>query len=233
MNAIINFARRPVHEHTILKWRKAGSCPANADATACWCESDKEGKCWERSEQTEMVPNLLKGGEDSIGVNEAIQRVYFNIGSCAEQCWLNHVPDLRAADPTQRNYGQTPFDIGQCRRDCASFRALEDRLDAVKAFFLSARPTDLWRARGYAEPRDLELALDQEYFEGAVEQGRDLFAQNCARCHSSQEGPTTTSTSTPSTRTIRRCGSTGWATICRCWRARSAPIRRAPCIRTT
>ena len=56
------------------------------------------------------MPNILKGGEDSVGINEAIQRVYFNIGSCAEQCWMNHIPDLRAVDPTQRNYGQTPFD---------------------------------------------------------------------------------------------------------------------------
>ncbi len=189
MNALINIARRPVHEHRILKWRKAASCPTGASADACWCEPGKPGKCWERGEKTEMVPNILKGGEDSIGVNEAIQRVYFNIGSCAEQCWVNHVPDLRAADPNQRNYGQTPFDIGQCRRDCASFRAMEDRLDDVKAFFLSARPTDLWQAWGFSEPRDLEIALEEEFFPGAVELGRDVFAQTCARCHSSQEGP--------------------------------------------
>jgi hypothetical protein len=189
MNAIINFAKRPVHEHRILKWRKAASCPADAPESACWCEPGRDGKCWERSEQTELVPNILKGGEDSVGVNEAIQRVYFNIGSCAEQCWMNHIPDLRAVDPAQRNYGQTPFDIGQCRRDCASFRAIEDRLDDVKAFFLSARPTDLWRARGYDSPRDLEVALNKEFFEGAVELGHDVFVRNCARCHSSQEGP--------------------------------------------
>ncbi|HET6521429.1 MAG TPA: hypothetical protein VFG47_16655 [Geminicoccaceae bacterium] len=189
MNALINVEKRTVHEHRILKWRKAASCAAEAPETACWCEPGKPGKCWERREQTEFVPNILKGGEDSIGVNEAIQRVYFNIGSCAEQCWLNHIPDLRAVDPAQRNHGQTPFDIGQCRRDCASFRAIEDRLDDVKAFFLTARPTDLWRARGLAEPRDLELALDREFFPGAVELGRDVFARTCARCHSSQEGP--------------------------------------------
>jgi hypothetical protein len=189
MNAIINFAQRPLHEHRILKWRKAASCAAGTPETACWCEPGRDGKCWERSEQTELVPNILKGGEDSVGVNEAIQRVYFNIGSCAEQCWMNHIPDLRAVDPAQRNYGQTPFDIGQCRRDCASFRAIEDRLDDVKAFFLSARPTDLWRARGYGSARDLEVALDREFFEGAVELGHDVFARNCARCHSSREGP--------------------------------------------
>ena len=189
MNAIINFAQRPLYEHRILKWRKAGACETGAAETECWCEPGKDGKCWQRSEAVDRVPNILKGGEDSIGINEAIQRVYFNIGSCAEQCWVNHVPDLRTVDPAQRNYGQTPFDIGQCRRDCASFRAIEDRLDDVKAFFLSARPTDLWQARGLDSPRDLEIALDDEYFSGAVELGRDVFAQNCARCHSSQEGP--------------------------------------------
>jgi hypothetical protein len=189
MNALINVARRPLFEHRIVKWRQADACPADADSSACWCEPDKPGKCWERSEQTELVPNILKGGEDSIGINEAIQRVYFNIGSCAEQCWVNHVSDLRAADPAQRNYGQTPFDIGQCRRDCASFRAIEDRLDDVKAFFLTARPTDLWVARGLSDERDLEVALDEEFFDGAVELGRNVFADRCARCHSSQPGP--------------------------------------------
>lgn len=189
MNAIINLLKRPVHEHRVLKWRKAASCSAGALASDCWCEPGKPGKCWERREMTESVPNILKGGEDSVGVNEAIQRVYFNIGSCAEQCWVNHVPDLRAVDPAQRNYGQTPFDIGQCRRDCASFRAIEDRLDDVAAFFMTARPTDLWQARKLSSPKALEAALDKEFGAGAVAQGQKLFAANCAGCHSSQNGP--------------------------------------------
>ncbi len=189
MNAIINFARRPLHEHEVLKWRKAAACPAAASADACWCEPGREGKCWERSLKTELVPHVLKGGEDSIGYNEAIQRVYFNIGSCAEQCWINHLTDLRAVDPAQRNYGQTPMDVGQCRRDCAAFRAIEDRLDDVKSFFLTARPTDLWQARGLDSPRDLEIQLNREFGEDAVEEGRRVFAETCARCHSSQPGP--------------------------------------------
>jgi hypothetical protein len=94
MNAIFNFARRPVFPNTVTKWRKAAQCPGGA--ATCWCEPEKPGKCWQRSEQREMVQSILKGGEDSIGAAEAIQRVYFNIGSCAEQCWLNHLPDLRA-----------------------------------------------------------------------------------------------------------------------------------------
>ena len=187
MNAIINFARRPLSEHRVLKWRKASNCPTGE--AKCWCEPAKLSKCWRQSEQTEWVPNILKGGEDSIGYAEAVQRVYFNIGSCAEQCWINHVPDLRAVDPAQRNYGQTPFDIGQCRRDCASSRAIEDRLDAVVAFLLTARPSDLWKARELPSPQALDAALDAEFGDGAVALGQRVFANNCAKCHSSQEPP--------------------------------------------
>jgi hypothetical protein len=187
MNAIINLAKRPTTEHRVLKWRKAASCP-DGNGANCWCEPGKPGKCWARSELREQVHNILKGGEDSIGAPEAIQRVYFNIGSCAEQCWLNHIPDLRAIDPTQRNYGQTPFDIGQCRRDCAGFRAIEDRLNDLVAFFATARPSDLAQARNITEDQ-LTADLDREFGEGAVGQGRAVFARTCAGCHSSGRPP--------------------------------------------
>jgi hypothetical protein len=188
MNALSNFKSRPVHRHTVLRWGKASQCPGGP-TEVCWCEPEKPGKCWQRREETDMVQNILKGGEDSIGAAEAIQRVYFNIGSCAEQCWLNHLPDLRAIDPAQRNYGQTPFDIGQCRRDCASFRAIEDRLGNLVDFFLSARPADLAKARRVTQPQ-LEAQLDQEFGANAVATGRQVFARTCAGCHSSQQNVT-------------------------------------------
>lgn len=203
MNAIINFARRPLHTAEVLKWRKASACAADAAPDSCWCEPGRQGKCWLRSTESDDVPSILKGGEDSIGYDEAIQRVYFNIGSCAEQCWVNHLTDLRATDPEQRNYGQTPFDIGQCRRDCGSFRAIEDRLDDIRHFFLTARPTDLWVARGLASPRDLEVRLDAEFGDGAVEEGRQVFTDTCARCHSSQPGSADYLATDPADPTLR------------------------------
>jgi hypothetical protein len=190
MNAIINFKKRPTFPgERVVRWRPVASCPAGADADSCWCEPGKPGKCKARSLATEEVPHVLKGGEDSIGLVEAIQRVYFNIGSCSEECWMNHLTDLRQLDPQQRNFGQTPFDIGQCRRDCPSFRAIEDRLDDIRDFFLSRRPTDLYAARGLADRRDLVEQLDGEFGSGAVDRGRVLFAENCARCHSSLKEP--------------------------------------------
>ena len=189
MNAIINLAARPTFEEDIIKWRKTNQCPAGADERACWCEPGRDNKCWERGQETEKVHHILKGGEDSIGIKEAVQRVYFNIGSCSEEGWVNHQVDMRQLDPTRRGYGQTPFDIGQVRRDCAQFRAIEDRLGEVVAFLMTGAPADLYEARGLKDNRELVKQLDKEFGKGAVERGRLVFAQTCASCHSSQNPP--------------------------------------------
>jgi hypothetical protein len=198
MNAIINLARRPVFDGEVInKWRKVAACEKSAPETSCWCEPGRDGKCWQKSTKTETVHHILKGGEDSIGGLEAIQRVYFNIGSCSEQCWVNHLTDLRQLDPQARNFGQTPFDIGQCRRDCPNFRAIEDRLHNILDFFLAhendATDLDVARAneRKAKDPNatytyeDLVADLDKQFGKRAVSRGRAVFAANCARCHSS------------------------------------------------
>ncbi len=199
INAIHNFSQRPeFRDEDVLKWRKVAACAAApAAGEKCWCEPGRERKCWQRSRQKETVHHILKGGEDSIGALEAIQRVYFNIGSCAEACWLNHLTDMRQLDPQARNFGQTPFDVGQCRRDCPNFRAIEDRLPDIAAFLFSkeTHATDLAVARENerksrnAKARythdDLAADLDKQFGKGAVVRGRAVFAETCARCHSS------------------------------------------------
>jgi len=198
INALINTAQRPTFAgEKVKRWRKVAACPSAAQKSVCWCEPGKAGKCWERSVKTETVHHILKGGGDSIGALGAIQRVYFNIGSCAEQCWVNHLTDLRQLDPQARNFGQTPFDIGQCRRDCPSFRAVEDRLHNLLDFFLTApegRARDLVDARAnqrrapYGQA-DLVRDLEQNFGKGSLERGQQVFVANCARCHASAKPP--------------------------------------------
>lgn len=188
MNTIINLPARPLFMETVTKWRKASACPPSSHPDTCWCEF--RDKCWARSTQRELVSHLLKGGEDSIGIKEALQRVYINIGSCAEEAWVNHLTDPFQLDPHQRNFGQTPFRIGQARRECAAFRAVEDRLPDLENFLLTARPTDLYVARGLQDSEALEKELNQEFGKDAVQHGRNLFRQHCAECHSSQPIPT-------------------------------------------
>ncbi len=192
MNALINVLQRPRFENELVnRWRPVSRCADGSNERECWCEPGKPGKCWHRSTEREAVFHILKGGEDSVGDLLAVQRVYINIGSCSEQCWLNHLTDLYQVDPEQRNFGQTPFDIGQCRRDCPNFRAIEDRAHDVISFLLSkkAYSTPIWKAKGHADLDDWIEALEQDYGSGAVDRGRLVFAQNCARCHSTQDGP--------------------------------------------
>ena len=195
INALINLAQRPTFSgEEVSRWRKVAACAAGAPEETCWCEPGRDGKCWEKKlEKENGVHHILKGGEDSIGKLEAIQRVYFNIGSCSEQCWVNHFSDLRQLDSQQRNFGQTPFDIGQCRRDCPNFRAVEDRLPDIFGFLASkeGHATDLQVARANAKSNpsyayeSLLADLETEFGKGAVARGSTVFAENCARCHSS------------------------------------------------
>ncbi len=195
MNALVNLVQRPVFDDELVdRWRATDACAADANDRSCWCEPDNPGKCWERSARPQTVHHILKGGGDSVGADLAVQRVYINIGSCSEQCWLNHLTDLYQMDSAQRNFGQTPFDIGQCRRDCPNFRAIEDRAGNIVNFLFSREgySTPLWQAQGLEDLGDWIDALEAEYGPGKVARGRQVFAENCARCHSSQQGPVDT-----------------------------------------
>ena len=187
-NAIINLTKRPTFTENVNTWRRVEQCPAGASEDSCTC-NPQGSRCYEKSLQSQQVLHVLKGGEDSVGENNAVMRVYVNIGACAEQCWMNHLSDLRVFDKSSRNYGQTPFDIGQCRRDCPGFRALEDRVEMERDFLLQANPFDLYKAKNFTTADEVVPYIEnQRHFgDGAVARGRTVFAQSCARCHSSQK----------------------------------------------
>lgn len=189
VNAISNFTRRPTFKEPVNTWRRVQSCQAGSNEDVCTC-NPQGSRCYNKSlKQEDEILHVLKGGEDSVGKEGAVLRVYINIGACAEQCWLNHLTDLRQIDPNGRNFGQTPFDIGQCRRDCPAFRALEDRVEMERDFLLQAGTFDLYKAKGYATADELVPYIEGErnYGAGAVARGRRVYAQTCARCHSSQK----------------------------------------------
>ena len=195
-NVIINLNKRPTFPNDeLIKWVKTEHCAAGASEQSCWCEPKRNNKCWERRtkkandpmDASDPVMHILKGGEDSVGVLEAIQRVYINIGSCSETCWENHLTNFFVLDPNDRGFGQTPFNISQCRRDCPNFRAIEDRLPDIAAFLLAERPTELYAARKLKNRDQLVAQLDKEYGPDSVQHGKQLFADNCAGCHSSQQ----------------------------------------------
>lgn len=209
INAIINLSQRPLFSENILRWNRVNSC-SGSDEKSCQRVGYKNEngaiagyKNWQWQQQKAEVPHILKGGEDSVGYDLALQRVFVNIGMCSEQCWQNHLTNLRELDFTSRGYDETPFDIGQCRAQCAAFRANEDRTTDLISYLVSRRPTDLKDAlktvkkntgeslvpnhpnKAFVDAKFHQF-LEEKYGAGSVARGQKIYANTCASCHSSQ-----------------------------------------------
>jgi hypothetical protein len=151
INAIINLAQRPTFAGEMVdKWRKVAACRDNEPAAGA--NPGATANAGARASRRETVHHILKGGEDSIGANEAIQRVYSTSGRVRSSAGSTTSPTCANSIRRGRNFGQTPFDIGQCRRDCPNFRAIEDRLDDIAAF-LHSRETNATDPAGCARER--------------------------------------------------------------------------------
>ena len=126
-------------------------------------------------ESEEMpVPHVLKDGADSIGVRGATIRVYVNIGMFSEY-WLtrhNRLIGLKS---------QQPFEIPYARKHSVFWRATEERLDNIAAFFRRLKPFHLADASG----RPAYVTTDST----VMTRGKEVFAESCAACHSSKQPP--------------------------------------------
>lgn len=119
------------------------------------------------------VPRILKDGSDSVGALGALNRVFLNIGLFSED-WITHFRPVTGGKPV------TPIQLSLAQKNSAYWRATEAGTPAIALFFLkAARPDYLAAAPGGAALAD-PPAL--------VAQGRRVFSDTCARCHSSK-GP--------------------------------------------
>jgi hypothetical protein len=127
-----------------------------------------------RDGSTQQVHHILKDGADSIGVAGASLRVYVNIGMCSEY-WLT------LHDAVEGTTGQKPFLIDKARQDCPDYRATEERMPAAEAFLKTIGPMHLADAPGGVQYLTKDTA--------ALQRGKTVFAEKCARCHSSKRPP--------------------------------------------
>jgi cytochrome c5 len=126
-------------------------------------------------EKEEMaVPHILKDGADSIGVPGATIRVYINIGMFSEYWLTRHNRLIGLTD-------QKPFEIPYAREHSVFWRATEERLANVAAFFRRLQPFHLADAPGGAA----HITTD----EAVLNRGKLVFANSCAYCHSSKQPP--------------------------------------------
>jgi len=121
---------------------------------------------------TVWTPRVLKDGSDSVGVMGALNRVYLNIGTFSEE-WLLHFNPLVGGKPI------SPIPISVSRKNSAYFAATEDQTPDMALFLIAASGAHhLQDAPGGPE----ELKKD----EALVPRGKVVFAEHCARCHSSK-----------------------------------------------
>lgn len=119
-----------------------------------------------------FTPRVLKDGSDSVGVLGALNRVYLNIGLFSEE-WLLHFNAVAGGKPI------TPMPISVAERNSSYWRATEATTPYMASFLVKASsPHRLKDAPGGAK----YLTTDQ----AVLDRGKRVFADTCARCHSSK-----------------------------------------------
>ena len=124
---------------------------------------------------TTWTPRVLKDGSDSVGALGALNRVYLNIGLFSEE-WLLHFRPLIGGQAI------TPIKIADARKNSVYWQATEQQTPYMARFFLAS-----------TEPHYLKDAPNGPSYltedAVAVGRGKTVFAERCARCHSSKLPP--------------------------------------------
>jgi hypothetical protein len=139
---------------------------------------------------TVLTPHVLKDGSDSVGALGALNRVYLNIGLFSEE-WLLHF------NPVVGGRTISPIPIASAEKNSSYWQATEAGTPDTALFFLkSTAPDRLKDAPG----GDKYLADNA----AVLDRGKTVFAETCARCHSSKAPPI------PADRTIANCIGPGY-----------------------
>ena len=121
---------------------------------------------------TSWSPRVLKDGSDSVGVLAALNRVYINIGVYSEE-WMRHFNPFFGGKPI------TAIEIATAERNSAYWRATEAGTPNMAKFLIKAgQPDRLADAPGGKR----NLATNSV----VLDRGKMVFAEKCARCHSSK-----------------------------------------------
>jgi hypothetical protein len=173
MNALYNLGDRIFHGKRWGKEQLSGGEQNNRQLNDCV----KEGPLTQfyQAPDTVWTPRVLKDGADSVGVMGALNRVYLNIGTFSEE-WLLHFNALVGGKPI------TPIEISVSRKNSAYFAATENQTCNMARFFLKTTAphhlADAPGGKGY-------LTKDK----AVLQHGKEVFADRCARCHSSKIPP--------------------------------------------
>jgi hypothetical protein len=127
---------------------------------------------FDKNSQTVWSPRVLKDGADSVGALGALNRVYINIGLFSEE-WLLHFNALVGGKKV------SPITIANARKNSVYWQSTELQTMNMALFFLKTTAPHYLRD---AEGGDKYVPKDT----AKLKQGKIVFAERCARCHSSK-----------------------------------------------
>ncbi|HEX5759632.1 MAG TPA: hypothetical protein VF121_10590 [Thermoanaerobaculia bacterium] len=116
------------------------------------------------------TPRVLKDGADSAGGLGSLNRVFINVGLFSEEWLLHFMPFI--GGPTI-----SPMEIAVADRNSSYWKATEAQTPDTALFFLAATPPDKLAAAP-GGPAHIDQAQ--------LPRGKVVFAEHCARCHSSK-----------------------------------------------
>ncbi|MDB5821047.1 MAG: hypothetical protein JWQ11_4687, partial [Rhizobacter sp.] len=171
MNAIYNLAARLHNAAHFGHETLAGGGKDNAQFNSLVPAESALQQFYKAPDEV-WTPHILKDGSDSVGALGALNRVYVNIGLYSEE-WTRHFRPLIGGKPT------TPFTITNARTNSSYWNANEAQTPNVALFFLATAKPDLLKD---APGGPAHMANDRTQ----LVRGQEVFAENCARCHSSK-----------------------------------------------
>jgi mono/diheme cytochrome c family protein len=178
MNAIYNLPARLDIGYRLGRETLAGGQLDNAQFNDVAAVKDRKDLTRLFDKPTTFTPHVLKDGSDSVGALGALNRVYLNIGLYSEE-WMRHF------NPVVGGKTVSPIRIADAKVRSPYWQATNAGTPATALFFLKAgRPDRLAAAPGGAAFLNDPPAK--------VARGRQVFADTCARCHSSKwpsDGP--------------------------------------------
>ncbi|WP_347986646.1 hypothetical protein [Methylomonas sp. AM2-LC] len=171
MNAVYNLAAR-LQNAKKFGMEKLGSGNIDNKQLNEYAPAGSPLNDFYKAPNTVFTPRVLKDGSDSVGALGALNRVYINIGLFSEE-WLEHFNPLIGGKPI------SPMPIKSSRQNSAYWEANESQTPNLALFFLASAQPDYLKN---APASDTYLSKDTQ----VLAQGKNIFGERCARCHSSK-----------------------------------------------
>ncbi len=165
INSIFNLPFRPLHQERVKEFDASGLAVDNPDIKAGTCD----GTTCEVD-----TYRVLKDGADSSGVSGAALRVFINIGSCFGQFSAHMDPVWGKA------YPESPLSRRDLYENCPDYAHLTANAPALIDYLRFLTPYQLKDAPGGA-------AVVKSWTDPQIQLGRQVYAEECATCHSSKQ----------------------------------------------